>query len=196
MPSVLPEAWQAQQQIPGLLAKYAETTDEKERAKIKEELSKALEKLFDLQQQERGSEIADIEARVKRLRDMLDKRTKARQSIISNRLEQLIREAEGLGWVDPAAGGPPGMMMGTMSGSGMMPYPSGPGMRPAVGAGGSGVYGGPRMGIGGVMGPYGPVQATPTAPPKASSEAAKPAPSTTPKKRSGSSGSGSSPSTP
>jgi hypothetical protein len=174
MPARMPEVWQAQQNIPYLLAKYAETADEKERAKIKEGLAKELEKLFDLQQKERESEIADIEARVKRLRDMLDKRTKARQSIISNRLDQLIREAEGLGWVEPAPAGMPA--------SGMMPMPSGSGMYSGArsGMGGSG---GGGMGYGAGMGAYGPVQATPAEVPKATPDGAKRTTGTTSKKR-------------
>jgi len=152
------EAWQAQQEIPNLLAKYGETTDEKERAKIKEGLSKVLAKLFDLQQKERESEIADIEGRVRRLREMLDKRTKARQSIITNRLEQLLREAEGLGWVEPAPAGMSGM-----------------------GARGMGMYGGMGMGYGPAAGSRGSVEAGPaeTTPLTPSSE--KPAAGAAPK---------------
>jgi len=138
-----PEAWQAQEEIFNLLAKYGETTDEKERAKIKEGLSKVLAKVFDLQQKERESEIADIEGRVKRLRELLDKRTKARQSIITNRLDQLLREADGLGWVELM----PGMGVGGMGG----------------GYGGFG-FGGMGMGAGAAMGSSGPARVTPTAP--------------------------------
>jgi len=158
------EAWQAQQEIPKLLAKYGQTTDETERAKIKDGLSKVLAKLFDLQQKEREREIADIEGRVKRLREMLDKRTKARQSIISNRLDQLLREAEGLGWVEPAPGSMPGM----------------PGMGAGGMGGGYGGFGGMGMGASGVMGSSGPARVAPTAP-QPTPAAAQPAPGAAPK---------------
>ncbi|HEV3024616.1 MAG TPA: hypothetical protein VGX76_19205, partial [Pirellulales bacterium] len=45
-----------------------------------------------------------IEARVKKLREVINKRNEAKRSIIDKRLDQLIREADGLGWNAPAAG--------------------------------------------------------------------------------------------
>jgi hypothetical protein len=81
-----------------LTAEYGRTTDEKERSKVKESLAKALEKEFDLHQKARSQEIEQIEARVKRLRNLMDKRNQARKTIVNARLDQLIRDSEGLGW--------------------------------------------------------------------------------------------------
>jgi hypothetical protein len=57
-----------------------------------------LDKQFAVQQQVRGREIAAIEARVRKVRDLLEKRDASRKQIIERRIEQLIKEAEGLGW--------------------------------------------------------------------------------------------------
>jgi len=88
-----------------LLAKYAQTADEKQRAEIKAELSKVLERQFDLQMQQREREVTQIEARVKKLREMIEKRKSARQTIVTGRLDQLLNEADGMGWVAPTGGG-------------------------------------------------------------------------------------------
>ena len=61
-----------------------------------------MEKEFDLQQKRRDLDLVRVEARLKKVRDLMKKRSEARQSIIDKRLDQLIREAEGLGWTPPA----------------------------------------------------------------------------------------------
>jgi hypothetical protein len=94
---------QMQQETQTLLGQYAEAVDD-EKAPIKEKLAAALEKQFSAQQQLREREVAKIEARVKKLREVINKRNDAKRSIIDKRLDQLIREAEGLGWNAPAAG--------------------------------------------------------------------------------------------
>jgi len=95
---------QMQQKSQALLGQYAEAGDDEQKSKIKEQLAEALEQQFSLQQQLREREVAKIEARVKKLRETIDKRKDAKRSIIDKRLDQLIREAEGLGWNAPASG--------------------------------------------------------------------------------------------
>ncbi|HVC98765.1 MAG TPA: hypothetical protein VND64_34190 [Pirellulales bacterium] len=95
---------QMQQKSQALLGQYAEAGDDEQKSKIKEQLAEALEQQFSVQQQLREREVAKIEARVKKLRQTIDKRNGAKRSIIDKRLDQLIREAEGLGWNAPAAG--------------------------------------------------------------------------------------------
>ena len=85
-----------------LIQQYGQTEDEQQRANFKEQLNETLAKQFDVQQQLREHEIAKIEAKVKKLRDIITKRTDARQTIIERRLDQLLREADGLGWNSPA----------------------------------------------------------------------------------------------
>ena len=89
-------------QISALTSRYGEIDDDAERQKAKTELAEMLGKQFEVQQQIREEEVGQLEARVKKLRALIDKRKDARQSIIEKRLDQLLREAEGLGW---SAGG-------------------------------------------------------------------------------------------
>jgi hypothetical protein len=115
------EAYQAETEQAQLLAKYAQTTDAKQKAEIKAGLAKVLQRQFDLQLQQREREVSEIEARVRNLREMIEKRKTARQSIVTNRLDQVLNELDGMGWVEP---------------TGAMPGPYGPGSMP-----GRGVYG-------------------------------------------------------
>src|SRR5438045_1190600 len=90
-----------------LLSQFARTEDEEARAAIKSKLSGVLEKQFDLQQKRRQQEVARIEAQLKKLKDLIRKRSEARQTIIDKRLDQLLREAEGLGWTSESEGKSP-----------------------------------------------------------------------------------------
>src|SRR3569623_675466 len=85
-----------------LISRYSEASDDEQRQKIKAQLAELVAKQFNLQQQIREDEVAQIEVRVKKLRALIEKRKAAQQSIIENRLDQLLREAEGLGWTPPA----------------------------------------------------------------------------------------------
>lgn len=89
-----------------LVKQLADATDEKLRAEIKEKLRTTLGQQFDAQQKVRELEVARIEAKVKKLRDTISKRNEARRTIVEKRFDQLISEAEGLGWNSPPAGGP------------------------------------------------------------------------------------------
>jgi hypothetical protein len=88
----------------GLVSAYARTDDDGQRVKLKKKLADVLEKQFDQQQKRREAEVARVEAQVKKLRQLMSKRGEARESIISRRLDQLLREAEGLGWTPPPGG--------------------------------------------------------------------------------------------
>jgi hypothetical protein len=102
MDKLLQEEAAAEHQVHQLVESYAHRESETERGKIRGNLATALQKEFDLQQKRRDLELARIEARVKKVRDLMQKRSDARQSIIEKRLDQLLREAEGLGWTPPA----------------------------------------------------------------------------------------------
>jgi hypothetical protein len=62
------------------------------------ELSKMLEKSFERDLERREHEIAQVEARVKKLRDQIEKRKKAKDDIINLRLKTIVNEADGLGF--------------------------------------------------------------------------------------------------
>jgi hypothetical protein len=89
------------QEAESLVKQLADATDDKQRDSIKDKLQETLAQQFDTQQKVRELEVTRIEAKVKKLRDVISKRNDARRSIIEKRLDQLIREAEGLGWNSP-----------------------------------------------------------------------------------------------
>lgn len=93
-----------ERQVRKFLAGYADTKDQKDRDKIKSDLTELLDQQFDLQRTIREHELSRLEAKVKKLRDVLEKRVEQRKSIVERRVEQLILEAEGLGWSDPDGG--------------------------------------------------------------------------------------------
>ncbi len=135
------EMTKAQQEEQTLTGKYAATTNEPERAKLKESLAKVLDQQFDLQQKMRKEELEPIEARVKRLRELIDKRAQARKTIVEKRLEQILREAEGMGWTssgEPTALVPPAPSNGTPRyGMSAVYQPTPDGKVPALNASGS-----------------------------------------------------------
>jgi hypothetical protein len=66
--------------------------------KLKALLTETLERQFDLRQKRHTTEIENLEAQVKKLKELVQKRQEARRDIINKRLDQLKSEAEGLGW--------------------------------------------------------------------------------------------------
>jgi hypothetical protein len=69
-----------------------------EKDKLKSRLSEILEKQFDVRQRRHESEIAELEAQVRKLRELVQKRQENRREIIAKRLDMIVRDAEGLGW--------------------------------------------------------------------------------------------------
>ncbi len=69
-----------------------------EKDKIKGQLGEVLEKQFERRQGRHEKEIESLESQVKKLKDLFQKRQENRREIISNRLDQIIRDADGLGW--------------------------------------------------------------------------------------------------
>ena len=92
----------AEQEVVEMIESYKRTENDVERSKIKSKLAALLEKEFDLQQKRRDLELGRAEARLKKVRELWKKRSDARQTIIDKRLDQLLREADGLGWTPPA----------------------------------------------------------------------------------------------
>jgi hypothetical protein len=90
-------------QVHDLVGEYAATQDEGKRAAIKAKLAPLLDKQFDLQQKRRELEVARLEAQIKKVRDLMKKRAEGQKSIVEKRLDQILRDADGLGWT-PARG--------------------------------------------------------------------------------------------
>jgi hypothetical protein len=89
-----------------LLTQYAAAEKPDDQKRLKAEIRDALEKQFDVQHQRRELELARVEDRIKKVREQLKKRNEARETIVDRRLDQLINDAEGLGWTAPAGASP------------------------------------------------------------------------------------------
>jgi hypothetical protein len=73
-------------------------TSDTQRSEARAKLAVNLGKQFDLRQKRHGLEIEALEAQVKKLKELVQKRQESRSEIISRRVDQILREAEGLGW--------------------------------------------------------------------------------------------------
>lgn len=90
-----------------ILGRYKATEDSNERAELEQKLSETVAKHFDVRHQQRELEMEEVKKRLERLQRQLDDRNAARDDIIQNRLEQLLRDARGLGWGTNHSGGAP-----------------------------------------------------------------------------------------
>ncbi len=90
------------QSISAKLAKdYVKAAKEEEKKEIKKKMSESLIKEFDQLAQKQQTELDDLEKQVANLKAILKKRKDSKETIVERRLEQLINEAEGLGWGSP-----------------------------------------------------------------------------------------------
>ncbi|HZV03935.1 MAG TPA: hypothetical protein VE999_02495 [Gemmataceae bacterium] len=80
------------------LVKQLAKAEGEKKEKIKDQLTDTLGKQFDARQKRHQDEIAALEKQIKKLKELVEKRKENRREIISKRLDQLVREAEGLGW--------------------------------------------------------------------------------------------------
>jgi hypothetical protein len=92
------EEAQLANQANGLARQLGSAKSDGDREKAKTQLSTILEKQFELRQQRHKKEIESLEAQVKKLRDLVDKRQENRREIVAKRLDQILQEAQGLGW--------------------------------------------------------------------------------------------------
>lgn len=80
------------------LVKQLAKAEGEKRDKIKDQLTDTIGKQFDARQKRHEDEIKVLENQVRKLKELVRKRQDNRREIVSRRLEQLLREAEGLGW--------------------------------------------------------------------------------------------------
>jgi hypothetical protein len=97
---------QASQETAELLSRYAATDNAAEQKELKAKLRTALEDQFRVQLKRQQLELTRIEERLRKLREQFKKRNDTRDTIIDRRLDQLINEAEGLGWTQPSGASP------------------------------------------------------------------------------------------
>jgi hypothetical protein len=90
----------------GQLAKqYVDSKKEDEKREIRKKLTDVLTQQFDQQIQEQQKELEDLEKQIASLKAVLTKRKEAKSTIVERRIEQLIQDAEGLGWNAPGSSG-------------------------------------------------------------------------------------------
>lgn|SRR5262249_13369479 len=88
-----------------LSQRYAKTEKEDEKKALHKELSQVLGEQFDLHLQEQQRELDELEKQVAKLKTLLKKRKDSKESIVERRFEQLVQEADGLGWNAPHGSG-------------------------------------------------------------------------------------------
>ena len=81
-----------------LTQEYARATDSSRRAELTTELNETVEKQFAARQEARAKELDELEQQLKRLRDIHSRREREKQRIVDDRVRQLLRDADGLGW--------------------------------------------------------------------------------------------------
>jgi len=80
------------------IGKLKSAKNDTEKAALTKQISQLLDKSFERDMQRREKQISDVEARVKKLRDQIEKRKKAKDDIVTLRLKTIVNEADGLGF--------------------------------------------------------------------------------------------------
>jgi archaellum component FlaC len=80
---------------------YIKANKESEKKESRQKLTDALNQLFDERMQQQQEDLAELEKQVADLRTIVKKRDGAKATIIDRRIEQLVQDAEGLGWSAP-----------------------------------------------------------------------------------------------
>ena len=91
-----------QQRIADLQQQLTAAAEDDERDKVAEELGTVYAELFDEDLAKREKEIAEVEARIAKLRAQLDERKKMRDTIIAHRLDSVLLQSKGLAFPDSA----------------------------------------------------------------------------------------------
>ena len=93
----------AAQEARALAGQYAQADSDAAREEVKKKLREKLATIFDLQQQRRDREVAQIEERLGKLKETMKKRDTSKDPIIDRRLDQLTGGVDELGWEEPGA---------------------------------------------------------------------------------------------
>jgi hypothetical protein len=97
---------EAEPPVQDLLGKWKAAANESDRSKVEKDLRQVLKEQFQARLAAHEKEIEQLEAKVKQLREQLDLRRQKQDEIVDFRAQQLLREAQGLGWgTEPAIRG-------------------------------------------------------------------------------------------
>ncbi len=86
-----------------LAHQYVAAEKPEDKKEFRRKLSEELSKEFDVHIKNQQKELEDLEKQIANLRKVLAKRLEAKATIVERRAEQLIQEAEGLGWNAPSS---------------------------------------------------------------------------------------------
>jgi hypothetical protein len=84
-----------------LARQYVKAEKEEDKREIRKKLTDVLNKEFDARLQQQQKELEELEKQIAHLRTVLRKRSDAKDKIIDRRADQLIEDAEGMGWSAP-----------------------------------------------------------------------------------------------
>ena len=88
-----------------LIDRWKASREASERDKIETTLRDTLKKEFDARLAAHEKEIKELEEKVRQLRARLNLRREKQDEIVDHRLQQILREAQGLGWGSEGNGG-------------------------------------------------------------------------------------------
>lgn len=69
-----------------------------EKTRLREELKAALEKLFELREEQRKREVEELQRRLEELKAQLEKRRQNKAAIVEKRLKQMLGESDDMDW--------------------------------------------------------------------------------------------------
>ncbi|MHC4402213.1 MAG: hypothetical protein ACYTG0_21305 [Planctomycetota bacterium] len=90
-----------EQQTQELVQQYRNAGDAEEREALQDDLERTVSRHFDLRQEARERELEWLEMEIARLRSLHERRQDEKNRIVQQRIEALLREADGLGWGSP-----------------------------------------------------------------------------------------------
>jgi hypothetical protein len=100
-PSNVYHQWQSQAQAAELAKQIVKEEKEESKKEIRKKLADLLNEQFEAHTAQQKKELDDLEKQIANLKSLLKKRQDAKSTIVERRMDQLIHEAEGLGWNTP-----------------------------------------------------------------------------------------------
>jgi hypothetical protein len=97
---IVQQDFELESQVQQAVQEYGRAESDSDRAVHRKKVEDLLNEQFALRQKRREQEIVAVENQLKKLRDTLRRRAGARAEIIQQRLNELLNDADGLGWGD------------------------------------------------------------------------------------------------